>query len=95
MGLACKHTRLTSAGNIYDSPGSLHWLIGQNSSGNAYYFILHDDDDATSDEIAKFVVPGNETKVWSFNPPIWCGTGIRIGTIESTNIVVTGGYSER
>ena len=95
MGIGCKITRLTTAGDIYAGGGSLHWLIGQNSAGNAYYFILNDAASGTSGDVAKFVVPANETKVWSFNPPIPFTTGIRIGTIESTNIYVTGGYSTR
>ena len=85
-------TRLTAAGNIKASSGLLYWLIATNPDSSARHFTLHDDDDGTDGEIHKFYVPATTTKVFSFDPPIKCDTGIRIGAIEDSDTVVTGGY---
>lgn len=91
--IAAKKTRLTAAGNICAYPAMLHWLIISNSSDSTRHCTLHDDTDGTSDEVVKFYTPGQRTIVYAFDPPIPFATGIRIGAIEHSGTVITGGYS--
>ncbi len=93
LGTACPTTRLTAAGNIKASGGILYWLIATNPSSSIRHFTLHDDNDGTDDEVHKFYIPRESTKVFSFDPPISMGTGIRIGAIEHNETVITGGYN--
>lgn len=88
----CSILRLTAAGNIKATAGKLYWLIVTNEDNDTRYVILHDDNDATSDEVARFYVPTDTTKVFTFDPPIPCETGIRIGTFSESAMIVTGGY---
>lgn len=88
----CLTTRLTAAGNIKATAGKLYWLIVTNEDNDTRYVILHDDNDATSDEIARFYVASDDTEVFTFDPPIPCDTGIRIGTFSESAMIVTGGY---
>ena len=90
--IAVPYERLTEAGQVKSAPGRLFWLIGSNISNDAKYFILNDATSGTESEVAKFLIPGNQTKVWTFNPPMSLPTGIRIGTIESDKVIVTAGY---
>ncbi|KKM60903.1 hypothetical protein LCGC14_1537090 [marine sediment metagenome] len=92
LGTACKTTRLTSAGNIKASGGILYWLIATNPSSSIRHFTLHNATSGTSGEVHKFRIPVESTKVFSFDPPISMGTGIRIGAIEHNETVITGGY---
>ena len=90
--MAVKHTRLTAAGNIKGTEGKLHWLIASNPDSGVRHFTLHNATDGTDNEVHKFYVPGQSTQVYSFDPPIAMGVGIRIGDIEDSDTVVTGGY---
>ena len=91
--IATKYTRLTAVGNIKDTPGMLHWLIVSNPDSDDRYVILNDATSGTGDEVAKFLVKSHKTEVFTFNPPIPMVTGIRIGTFNDADMVVTGGYS--
>ncbi len=91
LGTACKTTRLTSAGNIKASGGILYWLIASNPDSSVRHFTLHNATSGTSNEVHKFHCPQG-TRVFSFDPGISMGTGIRIGAIEDSDTVVTGGY---
>lgn len=88
----CLTTRLTAAGNIKATAGKLFWLVITNSNTSKRYCILHDDNDGTADEIIRFIIPAQTTLPFNFDPPIPCDTGIRIGTIEHSEVIVTGGY---
>ena len=91
--LAVKKTRLTAAGNICAYPAMLHWLIVTNWDGDPRHVVLNDATSGTTGEVSKFYVASDRTEVFSFNPPIPCSTGIRIGTFEESAMEVTGGYS--
>lgn len=88
----CSTTRLASADNIKATAGKLYWLIVTNWDGDPRYVVLHDDNDGTDGEIAKFYVASKRTEVFNFDPPIPCATGIRIGTFSESAMEVTGGY---
>lgn len=90
--LDVKYKRLTAAGNIKASQGRLAWLIITNWDAAVKYVILNDAITGTGGEVAKFYLATKETKVFNFDPPLCCNTGIRIGTFEATNMEVTGGY---
>jgi len=90
--IGVKHTRLTAAGNILAADGKLHWLIATNPDSSTRHFTLNDSAAATN-EVHKFYVPGQTTKVFSFDPPINFDVGIRISAMEHGDTVVTGGYS--
>lgn len=92
LGTVCKKTRLTSAGNIKATSGVLYWLLATNIDSSTRHFTLHDDNDGTSDEVHKFYIPGESTRLFPFNPGMSFGTGIRIGAIEHSGTVVVGGY---
>lgn len=86
-------TRLTkgSTGAIKASPGRLAWLIVSNEHGsNKRACKLNDATSGTGNELGEFWCPPQATKVFPFDPPIPCNTGIYIGTND--NVVVTGGY---
>ncbi len=91
--VAINKTRLTAAGNIFASPGQLHWLIISNPDSSTRHATLHDATSGTTGEVAKFYTPAAQTKVYTFNPPIPFTTGIRIGNIEDSDTIITGGYS--
>jgi len=91
--IAANKTRLTAIGNIKATPGMLHWLVISNSDSSVRHCTLHDDDDGTSDEVIKFYIPGERTVPFYFDPPLPFATGIRIGAIEHSGTVITGGYS--
>ena len=88
----CLTKRLTVAGNIKATAGKLFWLIISNANSSMRHCTLHDDNDGTADEICKFYNPAESTRVYNFDPPIPCDTGIRIGNIEHSDVIVTGGY---
>ena len=88
----CLTTRLTAAGNIKGSAGKLYWLIISNANSSMRHCTLHDAIAGTTGEIAKFYNPAESTRVYTFDPPIPCATGIRIGNIEHSDVIVTGGY---
>ena len=88
-------TRLTAAGNILGRPGVLHWLIISNPDSSTRHATLHDATSGTTGEVHKFYTQSARTTVYAFNPPIPFSTGIRIGAIEDSDTVITGGYSER
>ncbi len=88
-------TRLTAAGNILARAGVLHWLIISNANSSMRHCTLHDATSGTTGEVVKFYNAPERTVVHKFNPPIPFSTGIRIGNIEHSDIIITGGYSER
>lgn len=92
LGSACPYTRLTSAGNIKASGGVLYFLIVTNEDNDTRYVTLNNATSGTSSEVARFYVPTDSTRVFSFNPPISMGTGIRVGTFSESAMIVTGGY---
>ncbi len=92
LGSACSTTRLTAAGNIKASAGILYFLIVTNEDNDTRYVVLHNAISGTSNEVARFYVPTDSTRVFSFDPPIQMGTGIRIGTFSESAMIVTGGY---
>lgn len=92
LGTACSTTRLTAAGNIKGSGGILYWLLATNPDSSARHFSLHDATEGTTGLVHKFYIPGQETKMFPFDPPISMPTGIRIGEIEDADTVITGGY---
>ena len=87
----CLTKKLTSAGQIKASAGKLFWLLLTNASTSARVAILHDDLDATDDEIAPFRVVGKASALFNFDPPIPCDTGIRIGQMDG-DLTILGGY---
>lgn len=88
----CQKTRLTAAGNIKAGPGKLYWLIITNANSSIRHCTLHDATSGTTGEVAKFYTPAQRTVVYPFDPPIPFATGIRIGAIENSDTVITGGY---
>jgi len=88
----CLTARLTAAGNIKATAGKLYWVLISNANGSMRNCVLHDDNDATSDVICTFYNPPNSTKLYSFDPPIPCDTGIRFGSIEHSDVTILGGY---
>ena len=91
--IGVRKARLTSADNIKATEGLLHWLIISNSDSSTRHCTLHDDNDGTDDEVIKFSIPGQRTIPFYFDPPLPFVTGIRIGSIEHSGTVITGGYS--
>ncbi len=88
----CLITRLTSAGNIKASAGKLYYLIITNANASTRHCTLHNAITGTTSELVKFFTSGETTKVYNFDPPIPCDTGIRIGAIENSDTTITGGY---
>lgn len=91
QAIACNTIKLTDAGNIKDSPGVLCWINVSNTTGNGRKVTIHDDTDATADEIMQIAVPGDDSKFLLFSPAMPFSTGIRCGTVE-TELVITAGY---
>ena len=83
--------RLDAAGNIRGAAGKLCWLQVSNTTGNGLKCVVHDDDDATDDEVFQVGVPGDDSKFLLFSPPMPFGTGIRVGIFEA-GLIVTGGF---
>ncbi len=86
------YTRITAAGNIKASPGRLYALIILNPDSSARHCILNDATSGTGSEVAKFLTPSKQTKVYLFGDGITLHTGIRIGTFEDSDTIVTGIY---
>ena len=92
--IACKKTRLTTAGNICATPAMLHWLLVENPNSSNRHITLHDDNDGTSDEVIKFHIPAQRTLPFYFDPPMPFDVGIRVGAFEHSDTRVVGGYTD-
>ena len=88
----CLITRLTATGNIKGSAGKLFWLTITNANASVRHCTLHNAITGTTGELVKFFTPAETTRVYNFDPPIPCDTGIRIGAIENSDTTITGGY---
>jgi hypothetical protein len=81
--------KLTAAGNLKASPGSLQWIQVSNTTGGGLKCILNDATSGTGDELMQIGVPADDSKYLLFIPPMPFATGIRVGTLE-VGLVVTG-----
>lgn len=83
--------KLTEAGNIKGSGGSLIWINASNTTGTGKKVVLHNATTGTTDEVMQIAVPGDDSKFLSFPGGFYFSLGIRCGTLES-GLVVTGAY---
>lgn len=84
-------TKLTAAGNIKASAGTLIWINVSNTAGSGKKVVLNNATSGTGSEIMQIGVPGDDSKFLAFPPGFDFNTGIRCGTLES-GLVVTGAY---
>ena len=81
--------KLTAAGNIKASPGSLQWIQVSNTTGGGLKCILNDATTGTGGEVMQIGVPADDSKFICFIPPCPFATGIRVGELEA-GLIVTG-----
>ena len=83
--------KLTAAGNIKGSAGTLIWINASNTTGNGLKVVLNNATSGTGTEIMQIGVPGDDSKFLAFPPGFYFSTAIRCGTLEA-GLIVTGAY---
>jgi len=83
--------RLTGAGNIKGSKGSLLWIIAANPTAAALNVTVNNATAGTGSEVFQIEVSANDTQYMAFPPGFYFSTGIRCGTLGA-GLIVTGAY---
>ncbi len=84
-------TRLTGAGNIKASKGTLNWINVSNTSASTKVVVLNNATSGSGSEIMQIGVLGSDSQFRSFSPGFYFSTGIRCGTLGA-GLIVTGAY---
>ena len=90
----CEKTIITEAANIKAAPGKLYWLLVTNAKDSKRHFTLHDatSGSASAAVVQKIYMGSESTQLFNFDPPMPFATGIRVGSIEVSDITMVGGY---
>lgn len=87
-----QYTRLTAAGNVKGSAGTLMWVNASNPTAGGLTVKFNNATSGTGSDVFEVEVGANDTKFLIFPGNFYFTTGIRCGTLEN-GLIVTAGYA--